>query len=202
MEWIFIIAIGFICLACPILILLYLQWMPWYVSVAFCVWLISCIGTIAFSKGKDKKWYERMMPSFITTFIFTVLFLAAMDTDHYMFDENIGLWVVAPALSLPAFYLIGIWLNGKWQANQEIKRFEYNKSIDKQISEKNAEIRKLEQSVKTKTVITHLVNMLDYCGEDTSVLVNDPRVSNISKIVSEIKKEREQIQLLQKQKKS
>jgi len=44
--------------------------------------------------------------------------------------------------------------------------------------------------------------MLDYCGEDTSVLVNDPRVSNISKIVSEIKKEREQIQLLQKQKKS
>lgn len=202
MEWIFIIAIGFICLACPILILLYLQWMPWYVAVAFAIWLVTCIGTIALSKGKDKKWYERMVPSFIATVIFTVLFLAAMDTDHYMFDENIGLWVVAPALSLPAFYLIGMWLNGKWQASQENKRIEYNKSIDKQISDKNAEIRKLEQSIKTKTVITHLISMLDYCGEDISAIENDPRVSNISIIVSEIKKERDQVQLLQKQKKS
>lgn len=202
MEWIFIIAIGFICLACPILILLYLQWMPWYVAVAFAIWLVTCIGTIALSKGKNKKWYERMVPSFIATFIFTVLFLAAMDTDHYMFDENIGLWIVAPALSLPAFYLIGMWLNRKWQASQENKRIEYNKNIDKQISDKNAEIRNLEQSIKTKTVITHLVNMLDYCGEDTSAITNDPRVSNISMIVSEIQKERENIQLLQKQKKS
>lgn len=202
MEWIFIIAIGFICLACPILILLYLQWMPWYVAVAFAIWLVTCIGTIALSKGKDKKWYERMVPSFIATVIFTVLFLAAMDTDHYMFDENIGLWVVAPALSLPAFYLIGMWLNGKWQANQENKRIEYNKSIDKQISDRNAEIRKLEQSIKTKTVITNLISMLDYCGEDISAIENDPRVSNISIIVSEIKKERDEVQLLQKQKKS
>jgi len=74
-----------------------------------------------------------------------------------MFDENIGLWVVAPALSLPAFYLIGMWLNGKWQASQENKRIEYNKSIDKQISKKNAEIRKLEQSIKTKTNIISLM---------------------------------------------
>lgn len=140
MEWIFIIAIGFICIACPILILLYLQWMPWYVSVAFCIWLVACIGTIVFSKDKEKKWYERMVPSFVLTLIFTILFLAAMDTDHYMFDENTGLWVVAPALSLPAFYLIGIWLNGKWLIKQKVKRQEYNKNIDRQIDDKCAEI--------------------------------------------------------------
>ena len=151
MEWIFIIAIVFICLACPILILLYLQWMPWYVSVAFCIWLVSCIGTITFSKGKDKKWYERMVPSFILTLIFTVLFLAAIDTDHYMVDENIGLWAIAHALSLPAFYLIGIWLNGKWPTKQEVKRQEYNKNIDRQIDAKYAEIRELELSIKKKT---------------------------------------------------
>ena len=175
--------------------------MPWFVTLAFCLWLATCIGTVTFSKGKDKKWYERMTPSFVATFVFTVLFLASMDTDHYMFDENIGLWVVAPALSLPAFYLIGMWLNGKWQTNQENKRIEHNKSIDKQINDKNAEIRKLEQSIKTKTVITHLVNVLDCCGGDTTAISNDPRISNISKIVLEIKKEREQIQMLQKQKK-
>lgn len=202
MEWIVLIAIGFICLACPILILLYLQWMPWYVSVAFVVWFVSCIGTIAFSKGKEKKWYERMVPSFILTFIFTVLFLSTMDTDYYMFGENTGLWVVAPTLSLPALYLIGIWLNGKRQAQQEIKRQEYNQNIDRQIEDKYAEIRKLEMSIKDKTVITHLVNMLDYCGEDTSQIASDPKVSNISKIASEIHEGRKQIQLLQEQKKT
>lgn len=202
MERLFIIAIGFICLVCPILILLYLQWMPWYVAIAFVIWIVICVGTIALSKEKEKKWYKRMVPSFVATFIFTVLFLAAMDTDHYMFDENNGLWVVAPVLSLPAFYLIGMRLNGKWQASQENKRIEHNKSIDKHISVKNAEIRKLEQSIKTKAVITHLISMLDYCGEDISAIENDPRVSNISTIVSEIKKERDQVQRLQKQKKS
>lgn len=201
MEWIFIIAIGFICLACPILILLYLQWMPWYVVVAFAIWIIICVGTIALSKGKDKKWYERMVPSFIATFIFTVLYLVAMDIEHYMFDENNGLWVVAPALSLPAFYLIGMWLNGKWQANQENKRIEYNKSIDKQIIDKNAEIRKLEQSIKTKTTITHFVKMLEFCGEDISQIENNPNVSNIEKISAEIKLKQNDVVLLQKSKK-
>lgn len=201
MEWIFIIAIGFICLACPILILLYLQWMPWYVAVAFAIWLVTCVGTIALSKGKDKKWYERMVPSFIATVIFTVLFLAAMDTDHYMFDENIGLWFFAPTLSLPAFYLIGMWLNGKWQASQENKRIEYNKSIDKQISDRNAEIRKLEQSIKTKTTVLHFVKMLEFCGEDISQIENDPNVSNISRISAQIQTKQNDVVLLQKSKK-
>lgn len=54
MEWVFIIAIGFICIACPILILLYLEWMPWYVSVLFAVWILASIGTITFTKSKEK----------------------------------------------------------------------------------------------------------------------------------------------------
>lgn len=202
MKWIYIIAIGFICLACPVLILLYLQWMPWFVSAAFGLWLVSCIGTITFSKRKDKKWYERMIPSFIATFAFTVLFLTAMDTDNYVFGENIGLWVVAPALSLPTFYLIGMWLNRKWQAKQEEKRQEYNRLIDIQITDKTHEIQKLECQIQDKTVILHFVKMLNCCEEDVSQFENDPRVNNISIIVSEIKKERDQIQLLQKQKKS
>lgn len=202
MKWIYIIAIGFICLACPVLILLYLQWMPWFVSAAFVLWLVSCIGTITFSKRKDKKWYERMIPSFIATFAFTVLFLTAMDTDNYVFGENIGLWVVAPALSLPTFYLIGMWLNRKWQTKQEEKRQEHNRLIDIQITDKICEMRRLESQIQDKTVILHFVKMLNCCGEDVSQFENDPRVNNISIIVSEIKKERDQIQLLQKQKKS
>lgn len=175
--------------------------MPWYASAAFGIWLASCIVTVTFSKGKDKKWYERMMPSFVLTIILSIIFLTAMDTDYYMFDDNNGLRG-APTLSLPMFYIIGKWLKVKWQVNKEIKHQEFNKGIDKQISDKNAEIRNLEQSVKTKTVITHFVEMLDCCGEDMSDIASDPRVSSILKIVSEINKEKEQIQLLQKQKKS
>lgn len=92
MEWVFIIAIGFICIACPILILLYLEWMPWYVSVLFAVWILASIGTITFTKSKEKKWYEKLIPTFIFTLMFTIVFMASMDTDHYMFDENTGLW--------------------------------------------------------------------------------------------------------------
>lgn len=201
MEWIYIIAIGFICSACPVLILLYLQWMPWFVSVAFGLWLVSCIGTITFSKRKDKKWYERMIPSFITTFAFTVLFLLSMDTDHYMFDKNIVLWVVAPALSLPTFYLIGMWLNRKWQAKQEEKRQEYNRLIDIQITDKICEMQRLESQIQDKTVILHFVKMLNCCGEDVSQFENDPRVSNIEKISSAIRQKKNELFLLQKNKK-
>lgn len=201
MEWIYIIAIGFICLACPVLILLYLQWMPWFVSVAFGLWLVSCIGTITFSKRKDKKWYERMIPSFVATFAFTVLFLLSMDTDSYMFDKNIGLWVVAPVLSLPTFYLIGMWLNRKWQAKQEEKRQEHNRLIDIQITDKICEIQRLESRIQDKTVIINLVKMLNCCGEDVSQFENDPRVSNIEKISSAIKQKKNDLILLQKSKK-
>ena len=47
------VLIGFICLACPILILLYLQWMPWYISVAFCIWFVSCIVTVVKRELRD-----------------------------------------------------------------------------------------------------------------------------------------------------
>lgn len=196
MQWVVIIAIGFICIACPVLLLLYLQWMPWYVTVAYFIWLVSCIGSIAFSKGKDKKWYERMIPAFFLTFCFTVLHLTSMDTEHYMFDDNIGLWVVAPTLSLPLFYFIGRWLNGKLEEKREADRKEHNANIERQITAKKSEIQKLEQSLKDKAVIIHFVEMLHFCGEDITVFSNEPRISDISKLMSKIKSNEEDIQHL------
>ena len=74
MEWVLIIVV-LICIACPILILLYLEWLPWFVSVAFAVWIVSCIASIAFSRNTNRKWYEVMMPSFLLTFVFTIIFV-------------------------------------------------------------------------------------------------------------------------------
>ena len=201
MEWIFIIAIGFICIACPILILLYLEWMPWYVSVLFAVWILASIGTIVFTKNKAKKWYEKLIPTFIFTFIFTSVFLASMDTNHYMFDENTGLWVVAPALSIPAFYVIGGWLNGKWLASQEQKRKEYNGAVDKEINDKLGEIQKLDHAIKEKTCTIHLLDMLGHCGAEVEQLESDPRISDIMRISSEIERKRSEVLQLEKSKK-
>jgi|GEM_PF-2651504 len=44
---------------------------------------------------------------FNETFILTILFFAVMDIDHNMFDENIGLWIVALALNL--FCILSHW---------------------------------------------------------------------------------------------
>lgn len=196
MEWIFIIAIGFICIAYPIILPLYLQWLPWYVTVAYFIWVVGCIGSIAFSKGKDKKWYERMIPAFILTFCFTVLHTASIDTDHYMFDDGIGIWYAAPTLSLPLYYFIGRWLNGKLEAKREADRKEYNANIERQIAAKKSEIQKLEQSVKDRAVIMHFVEMLHFCGEDITVFSNEPSISDISKLMSNIKSNEEDIQHL------
>ena len=185
MEWIFIIAISFICIACPILILLYLEWMPWYVSVLAVIWIISCISTIVFSKSK--KWYERLIPSFIFTVIFTVVFMTSIDTDHYMFDENNGLWVVAPTLSLPAFYFIGGRLNGKRLARQDKRRTEYNEIVDKEI--------------KGKICTIHLLDLLGHCGAEAEQFKSDPRISDIMRISFEIDRKRSEVLQLEKSKK-
>ena len=201
MEWIFIIAIGFICIACPILILLYLQWMPWYVSVLFVVWILASIGTTAFTKSKEKKWYEKLIPTFIFTIFFTIVFMTSMDTDHYMFDENTGLWVVAPALSIQAFYVIGGWLNEKWLKRQDQKRNKHNHSVDKKIKQKLHEIQELDRAIKDKICTTRLLNMLEHCGADVTQIESDPRVSDIMRISSDIESKRNEVLLLEKSKK-
>jgi len=42
--------------------------------------------------------------------------------------------------------------------------------------------------------------MLDCCGEDVSQIESDPRVSNIARITSEIKKGQEEVRDLQEKK--
>lgn len=199
MEWLIYIGIGFICIAGVILLFLYIWYMPWFVIVAYFLWLICSVCSITFSKGKEKKWYGVIL-TFIFTFIFTVLFLGTMDTDHYMFDDGNPIWFVAPTLNLPAICLLGSWLNKKWQAKADRKIQAYNLAIDRQIREKRLQISNLEQSIKNKEVITRFVEMLDCCGENVAQLKADPRISNIARIASDIKKIREEIELLEKRK--
>lgn len=117
-----------------------------------------------------------------------------------MFDENNGLWVVAPTLSLPAFCFIGELFREKWQAVQEMKRQDFNRAIDKRIDDKLVEIQRLEQAVQNRSVIIHFINVLDCCGGDISQILSDSRVSNIKNLAFEISKCQEEIQQLQNKK--
>lgn len=107
MEWLYMLAIGFICIGSPIIMVLYIGYMPVYVIISFVVWLLSSIASIALSRDENKKWYERMLPSFFLTLVFTMIFVASIDTKHYMFDDENAMWFFAPSLCLPAIYFVG-----------------------------------------------------------------------------------------------
>lgn len=143
-----------------------------------------------------------MAPSFLLTFIFTIIFTTSINDVEYLFDKSdVVFYALTPTLSLPVFLKIGDWLNGKWLAKQEQKRQEYNKAIDQEIGNIRLEIQSLKKEIKDKVVINHFIDMLDYCGADTSTITNDSRISNISEVGSKIRKNKEHIEVLQNQKK-
>ena len=49
MEWIYIIAIGFICVMYPIALLICVFLMPWYVILAYFIWITISIILISLS---------------------------------------------------------------------------------------------------------------------------------------------------------
>lgn len=111
-ERITVIVLGFLSIASVIIIFASMQWLSTFMIIAAIIWFFGCIGTVAASKGKDKKWHERMIPSFVITFVFTVLLVIAVSNgDELIFRENPGIYYIAPALSLPLFYLIGMLIN-------------------------------------------------------------------------------------------
>ena len=201
LECLCMLAIGFLCIAAPIMLLISLQWMPWYVCVSFAVWILACIGTIVFSESKDKKWFERLLPSFLFTIIFTLVFLCSIDTNYDMFDKNNAFWAIAPALCLPAFYQIGDWLSKKWLKKQEAARVEQIKEIDAQLRSKRIQLQHLQRSIRGKTAVVHLLELMDDCGNDVSQMQCDPRICDITKLTSEMDAIQNEISALKERKK-
>lgn len=111
-DWAIVIVFVILCIGSVFIIFASMQWLPTYMLIAAIIWLFGCIGTIAASKGKNKKWHERMIPSFVITFVFTVLLVIAVsNSNDRMFRENTEFYYIAPTLSLPLFYLIGMLMN-------------------------------------------------------------------------------------------
>lgn len=175
---------------------LYIWYMPWYVIALFFAWLIASILSVALPKSNDKKWYERMLIAFLLTLVFTLIFVGSIDTDHYMFDEDIGMWFFAPALCLPAIYFIGSWIHSKLEAARREKKAQYMAGLRKELQKCEGEIQTLRMQLQNNATITRFISLLENCGGDASLLTDHPRIRSIAKLTSKIDDKNKQIIIL------
>ena len=99
----FVIAIGFICVACPILLFIMIWSLPIYVIISYFVWIASMLGWI--SLGRKKKISEFILPIVVMVFVFTCIYASGYSEESYE-GGGVLIWIF-PALSTPAFCYIG-----------------------------------------------------------------------------------------------
>ncbi|MEG1621389.1 MAG: DUF308 domain-containing protein [Oscillospiraceae bacterium] len=133
MGWLYIIAIGFICVAYPILLFIVIWMLPWYVIVSYVIWLASCLSTTALSKGN--RWYEKLAISFGLTLIFTFIIVAGVsNSDSYMFDNEKAVWLIAPVMNLPAIYFLGNAISKEIAVKKQFRVNELTNKVNEIIS--------------------------------------------------------------------
>ena len=161
---IFILAVGFICLAYPMLLLLYIWNLPIYAIIAYFAWIIISITSVVLSKEEKK--LNKMTVSFESTFIFTIILIFVVSNNYgnykfttkLLFDDNKLYLYISPALSLPLIYFVGskilLWKNKKENKKrddyiQKIKSEIKNiNQIANEIKEKRNKISELEKEIR------------------------------------------------------
>lgn len=198
----FVLVIGIICIGNPIFAILSLQELPWYMTVAYCVWLVACVGTIAHSKGEDKKWYERMYYAFAFTLVFEILYVSSMAKNDPLFDDIALGCFLTPPFNLPAFYFIAACIREHKVSSYKRRVKENNENIDRKINAAKTELEELERRWKDGTVNVHLFDLLERCGADMSQIKCNQKIASAYKIEADIKTKKETIHRLKMQKKS
>lgn len=161
---IFILAVGFICLAYPMLLLLYIWNLPIYAIIAYFAWIIISITSVVLSKEEKK--LNKMTVSFESTFIFTIILIFVVSNNYgnykfttkLLFDDNKLYLYISPALNLPLIYFVGskilLWKNKKENKKrddyiQKIKSEIKNiNQIANEIKEKRNKISELEKEIR------------------------------------------------------
>lgn len=166
MEWIVIIAIGFICVSYPILMLVCTFMMPWYVILAYFLWIILSMIVITRMNSKGA-----ITITIILTIIFTIVFCSSIPGSNisYMFDDNKALSYIMPAFNLPAILYFGFKIknsvnNAKLDRLSQRKRY-INNYLEKEISHKKAVLSvlaELEKSFDNINKLLDLLSILDY----------------------------------------
>lgn len=169
MQWIFLIAIGFICIAYPIVLLILVCYMPFYAILVFLAWLTMCITSIAYSKSE--KVFEKLTASIIASIIFAMFLgiVVSSGESELLFDEDevgaLFAFVLSPFLSLPAIYLVGNKLQAKVLVKQNKTRKELlnecKKELHKQLNIKRTIIRVIDEYYLRTENTLDLIRLID-----------------------------------------
>lgn len=169
MQWIFLIAIGFICIAYPIVLLILVCYMPFYAILVFLAWLTMCIASIAYSKSE--KVFEKLSVSIIASIIFAIFLgvVVSSGQTELLFDEDevgaLFAFILSPFLSLPAVYWVGNKLQAKVIAKENEKRRELlsecKKELHKQLNIKSTIIRVIDEYYITTENTLDLIKLID-----------------------------------------
>lgn len=195
MEWLYLIAIGLICVAFPIILFLYIWYLPPVIIVLFFLWIIFSLATIVLSRSK--KWYEELIGTFVLTGIFTIVLVSAIsNSSSYMFDEdNTGI-IIAPAISIVAIYFVGSFFKEKHSKSLSARQAKQKEEIRKDILQIEKEIAQIENKIGKKEKAFHLVELLAFCGSDMGDIKAHPENESVNLLITEIIEKRETIKKL------
>lgn len=169
MQWIFLIAIGFICIAYPVMLFVLVCYMPFYAILVFLAWLTMCITSIAYSKSE--KVFEKLSLSIIVSIIFAIFLgiVVSSGETELLFDvDEIGAliaFVLSPFLSLPVIYWVGNKLQAKVLAKQNEKRRELlsecKKELHKQLNIKSTILTVIDEYYLNTESTLNLIRLID-----------------------------------------
>ena len=167
----FAIAIGFICVAFPIILFIRIWSLPIYVIISYFVWIGSMLGWI--SLCEKQKISEFILPIAIMVIAFTGIYASGHSKDN-LEDEALFI-IVTPALSTPAFCYIGF----KIAEYRHERKFEQlkewitslNAYYKKEIEEINKVINLIHAAYSDGKQMEKVLSLLDKCtGSDLLLL--------------------------------
>lgn len=167
MDWfakLQLLAIGFICVAYPILLFIIIWSQPTYVIISYFVWIACMLGWICI--GEKKKISEFIVPVLVMVLVFTCIYASGFSERD--FEEEPFFILVTPALSTPAFCYIGY----KMAAYRQRKRMEQihiwikslNECYKKKIEGSNKVITLIQNAYSDERKIERMLCLLDTCS--------------------------------------
>lgn len=167
MDWfakLQLLAIGFICVAYPILLFIMIWSQPTYVIISYFVWVACMLGWICI--GEKKKISEFIVPVLIMLLIFTCIYASGYSERD--FEEEPFFILATPALSTPAFCYIGY----KMAVYRQSKRMEQiqtwikslNECYKKKIEGTNKVITLIQNTYADEKKKERMLSLLDACS--------------------------------------
>lgn len=167
MDWfakLQLLAIGFICVAYPILLFIMIWSQPTYVIISYFIWVACTLGWICI--GDKKKISEFIVPVLIMLLIFTCIYASGYSERD--FEEEPFFILVTPALSTPAFCYIGYkmacYRQGKRIEQIQIWIKSLNECYKKKIEGSNKVIALIQNTYADKKKIERMLSLLDDCS--------------------------------------